>query len=91
MLRERWRASLKSPIWQQALLECWPVRAYAPQRLWFADDGLSLTLHTGEAETILAGLDGAFDAWFLDGFAPARNAGMWSEEVFRNIAQAFRG
>ena len=69
------------------LVECWPVRAYAPQRLWFADDGFSLTLHTGDAETILAGLDGAFDAWFLDGFAPARNARMWSEGVFRNIAR----
>ena len=69
------------------LIECWPVRAYAPQRLWFAEDGFSLTLHTGEAETILAGLDGAFDAWFLDGFAPARNERMWSETVFGNIAR----
>ncbi len=69
------------------LVECWPVRAYAPQRFWFADDDLSLTLHTGDAETILAGLDGVFDAWFLDGFAPARNARMWGEGVFRKIAR----
>jgi tRNA 5-methylaminomethyl-2-thiouridine biosynthesis bifunctional protein len=69
------------------LVECWPVRAYAPQRLRFAEDGFSLTLHTGDAETILAGLDGQFDAWFLDGFAPARNARMWSEGVFRNVAR----
>ncbi|MBI3438112.1 MAG: FAD-dependent 5-carboxymethylaminomethyl-2-thiouridine(34) oxidoreductase MnmC [Proteobacteria bacterium] len=71
----------------EKLVECWPVRAYAPQRLWFAEDGFSLTLHTGEAETILAGLDAAFDAWFLDGFAPARNPAMWSEAVFREIAR----
>ena len=69
------------------LLERWPVRAYAPQRLWFPDDGVSLTVHIGEAETILAGLAGEFDAWFLDGFAPARNAAMWSPEVFRQIAR----
>jgi len=69
------------------LVECWPVRAYAPQRLWFGEDSFSLTLHTGDAETILAGLDGQFDAWFLDGFAPARNARMWSEGVFRNMAR----
>jgi len=69
------------------LIKCWPARAYAPQRLWFADDGFSLSLHTGEAETILAGLDGQFDAWFLDGFAPARNPAMWSEAVFREIAR----
>jgi tRNA 5-methylaminomethyl-2-thiouridine biosynthesis bifunctional protein len=69
------------------LVECWPVRAYAPQRLRFDEDSFSLTLHTGDAETILAGLEGQFDAWFLDGFAPARNPGMWSEGVFRNIAR----
>jgi tRNA 5-methylaminomethyl-2-thiouridine biosynthesis bifunctional protein len=28
-----------------------------------------------------------FDAWFLDGFAPARNPAMWSPEVFAHIAR----
>ncbi|MBC7767332.1 MAG: bifunctional tRNA (5-methylaminomethyl-2-thiouridine)(34)-methyltransferase MnmD/FAD-dependent 5-carboxymethylaminomethyl-2-thiouridine(34) oxidoreductase MnmC [Phycisphaerales bacterium] len=69
------------------LLARWPVRAYAPQRLWFPEDGLSLTLHTGEAEQVLAGLTGQFDAWFLDGFAPARNPDMWSAETFSHIAR----
>jgi len=69
------------------LLARWPVRAYAPQRLWFPEDGLSLTLFTGEAEQVLAGLTGQFDAWFLDGFAPARNPGMWSPELLRQIAR----
>ena len=26
------------------------------------------------------------DAWFLDGFNPAKNPAMWTEEVFRNMA-----
>lgn len=69
------------------LLTRWPVRAYAPQRLWFPEDGVSLTLFTGEAENVLAGLTGQFDAWFLDGFAPARNPGMWSPELLRQIAR----
>ncbi len=69
------------------LLECWPVRAYAPQRLWFPGDGFALTLFTGEAETILGGLNARFDAWFLDGFAPSRNPAMWSEAVFAQIAR----
>lgn len=69
------------------LLARWPVRAYAPQRLWFPDDGFSLTLFTGDAETILPEMEGRFDAWFLDGFAPARNPGMWSEAVFAEIAR----
>lgn len=69
------------------LLAVWPVRAYAPQRFWFPDDGLSLTMFTGDAETILAGLTGVFDAWYLDGFAPARNPAMWSPAIFRAIAR----
>jgi tRNA 5-methylaminomethyl-2-thiouridine biosynthesis bifunctional protein len=71
----------------EALLARWPVRAYAPQRLWFEEDCFALTLFTGEAETVLAGMSGRFDAWFLDGFAPSRNPAMWSPEVFGHIAR----
>ncbi|MGE0740675.1 MAG: bifunctional tRNA (5-methylaminomethyl-2-thiouridine)(34)-methyltransferase MnmD/FAD-dependent 5-carboxymethylaminomethyl-2-thiouridine(34) oxidoreductase MnmC [Hyphomonadaceae bacterium] len=70
------------------LLAQWPVRAYAPQRLWFPDDGFALTVFTGEAETILAGWgEGGFDAWFLDGFAPARNEAMWRSAIFDQMAR----
>jgi tRNA 5-methylaminomethyl-2-thiouridine biosynthesis bifunctional protein len=69
------------------LLARWPVRACAPQRLWFPEDGFALTIFTGEAETILGGLQGRFDAWFLDGFAPARNPAMWSPTLFAHIAR----
>lgn len=71
----------------ERLLAQWPVRAHAPQRLWFPADGFALTLFTGDAATVLSDLEGAFDAWFLDGFAPARNPEMWSPEVFRSIAR----
>jgi tRNA 5-methylaminomethyl-2-thiouridine biosynthesis bifunctional protein len=70
-----------------ALLAHWHVRVYAPQRLWFPEDGFALTLFIGEAETILAQMRGGFDAWVLDGFAPARNAAMWSPEMFRHMAR----
>ena len=30
------------------------------------------------------------DAWYLDGFAPARNPAMWSEEVFQHLARNSR-
>ncbi len=69
------------------LLARWPVRAYAPQWLWFPEDGFALTVFTGEAETILANLAGQFDAWFLDGFAPAQNPDMWSESIARDVAR----
>ncbi|HWA00590.1 MAG TPA: bifunctional tRNA (5-methylaminomethyl-2-thiouridine)(34)-methyltransferase MnmD/FAD-dependent 5-carboxymethylaminomethyl-2-thiouridine(34) oxidoreductase MnmC [Caulobacterales bacterium] len=71
----------------ERLLARWPVRAYAPQRLWFEDDGFALTLFVGDAARVLAGMRAAFDAWFLDGFAPARNADMWSAAVFAEMAR----
>jgi len=30
------------------------------------------------------------DAWYLDGFAPAKNPAMWSEEVFQHLARNSR-
>ncbi len=71
----------------ERLLARWPVRAYAPQRIWFDDDRIALTVFTGEADKVLAGLRGSFDAWFLDGFAPSRNPAMWTPEVFRHVAR----
>jgi len=69
------------------LLARWPVRATAPQRLWFEADGFSLSVHIGAAEAVLPGMEGQFDAWFLDGFAPARNPAMWSAETLRHVAR----
>jgi tRNA 5-methylaminomethyl-2-thiouridine biosynthesis bifunctional protein len=63
------------------------VRCRAPQALWFGPDGVCVTIHQGEAEAILASLDARFDAWFLDGFAPARNGAMWTSSVFAQIAR----
>lgn len=34
--------------------------------------------------------EGCADAWFLDGFSPAKNPEMWSEVVLHNIARASR-
>lgn len=68
------------------LLARWPVRARGAQRLWFEEDGFALTVIHDDALSALAGLSGAFDAWFLDGFAPARNEGMWSAPLLQHIA-----
>lgn len=69
------------------LLARWPHRAFGPQRLWFPDDGFCLTLWIGPCEDVLRGLSGCFDAWLLDGFAPARNPQMWTGAVMRQIAR----
>ena len=53
-------------------------RLHAPQ--------LSLTLVIGDATQMLPQMDFAADAWFLDGFAPAKNPDMWSDELLLQVA-----
>ena len=71
----------------QAVLDQWPARAQASQRALFDADGVLATFHIGEAEEILPCLIGPVDAWFLDGFAPARNPDAWSAKLFAAMAR----
>ncbi len=50
-------------------------------------DGLTLTLAFGDAPAMLAECEASIDAWFLDGFAPAKCPGMWSDAIFAEIAR----
>ncbi|WP_407315662.1 bifunctional tRNA (5-methylaminomethyl-2-thiouridine)(34)-methyltransferase MnmD/FAD-dependent 5-carboxymethylaminomethyl-2-thiouridine(34) oxidoreductase MnmC [Pseudomonas sp. nanlin1] len=85
----------------QRALALWPqLAAYAEplmaqyvaihpgfQRLMFDGGRVSLTLLVGDALEQLPLLDGQVDAWFLDGFAPAKNPEMWSPELFAELAR----
>ena len=42
----------------------------------------SLTLHIGDSAKVLPQLALIADAWFLDGFAPAKNPDMWQAPLF---------
>ncbi|WAC44044.1 bifunctional tRNA (5-methylaminomethyl-2-thiouridine)(34)-methyltransferase MnmD/FAD-dependent 5-carboxymethylaminomethyl-2-thiouridine(34) oxidoreductase MnmC [Pseudomonas sp. SL4(2022)] len=57
------------------------------QRLIFADGRIVLTLLIGDALELLGQLDAQVDAWFLDGFAPAKNPDMWTPELFAELAR----
>lgn len=57
------------------------------QTLELADGRVRLTLLVGEASEQLAQLDEQVDAWFLDGFAPAKNPDMWTDELFGLLAR----
>ena len=39
----------------------------------------------GDARDLLPGWDGAADAWFLDGFSPARNPELWGEALMGEV------
>ncbi|SOS35466.1 tRNA 5-methylaminomethyl-2-thiouridine biosynthesis bifunctional protein MnmC [Pseudomonas syringae group genomosp. 3] len=57
------------------------------QRLVFDNGRVTLTLLIGDALQMLPQLDGQIDAWFLDGFAPAKNPEMWTPELFAELAR----
>ena len=48
---------------------------------------VTLTIGFGEAADVLARARCRADAWFLDGFSPARNPGMWTAEVLGAVAR----
>jgi tRNA 5-methylaminomethyl-2-thiouridine biosynthesis bifunctional protein len=48
---------------------------------------ITLTLLIGDALEQLPQLDAQIDAWFLDGFAPAKNPDMWTAELFAELAR----
>ena len=43
---------------------------------------ITLDLCIGEASELIGELDFKADAWFLDGFSPAKNETIWSKEIF---------
>lgn len=70
----------------RALLDCWPDLVPGFHRLDLPELGAALDLAIGPVEWALDQWMGQADAWFLDGFAPSTNPGMWSPTVFDAIA-----
>ncbi|MEN5089930.1 bifunctional tRNA (5-methylaminomethyl-2-thiouridine)(34)-methyltransferase MnmD/FAD-dependent 5-carboxymethylaminomethyl-2-thiouridine(34) oxidoreductase MnmC [Pseudomonas protegens] len=57
------------------------------QRIALEGGRVILTLLIGDALEQLPQLDAQIDAWFLDGFAPAKNPDMWTPELFAELAR----
>jgi tRNA 5-methylaminomethyl-2-thiouridine biosynthesis bifunctional protein len=57
------------------------------QRIVLGNGRVTLTLLIGDALEQLPQLDAQIDAWFLDGFAPAKNPDMWTAELFVELAR----
>ena len=65
----------------------WPGPLPGIHRLSFLKDRVRLLLLVGDVLSMLKDQQFIADAWFLDGFAPAKNPQMWSDDVFKEIAR----
>lgn len=70
-----------------ALLEAWPEPEPGLHLLDFEDGAVRLWLALGDVATWLPRLRVRADAFFLDGFAPARNPQMWTPRVFGALSR----
>ncbi len=70
----------------RALLDGWPPPTPGFHRIDLPAFNATLDLAVGEAAWALTQWSGRADAWFLDGFAPSTNPGMWSDAVLDGVA-----
>src|SRR6185503_3294678 len=71
----------------KALVAKWPGPVAGFHRVEFPPERVTLTLLIGDARELLPQLVARADAFYLDGFAPAKNPGIWSPEVVRELAR----
>ncbi|MFJ7501127.1 bifunctional tRNA (5-methylaminomethyl-2-thiouridine)(34)-methyltransferase MnmD/FAD-dependent 5-carboxymethylaminomethyl-2-thiouridine(34) oxidoreductase MnmC [Serratia grimesii] len=72
----------------------WPLPLPGCHRLLLAEGRITLDLWFGDVNELLPHFDPSMhrqiDAWFLDGFAPAKNPDMWTEQLFAAMARFAR-
>lgn len=82
-----------APLLTQLLAQ-YPLPLPGVHRALFAADAVTLDLWWGDIDAVLDDLGHArrplVDAWYLDGFAPARNAAMWQPELWPKVATLSR-
>jgi tRNA 5-methylaminomethyl-2-thiouridine biosynthesis bifunctional protein len=67
-------------------LDVYPLRIPGPHKIYVTDK-VTLTLWIGDVADVMPEWNMQVDAWFLDGFTPSKNADMWSDSVFQNMAR----
>lgn len=68
------------------LRACWPTPE-AGYHIRHLDDQVCLLLLFGDARELLPRLEAQADAWYLDGFSPARNPELWEANLLQQVAQ----
>ncbi|MBL0668647.1 bifunctional tRNA (5-methylaminomethyl-2-thiouridine)(34)-methyltransferase MnmD/FAD-dependent 5-carboxymethylaminomethyl-2-thiouridine(34) oxidoreductase MnmC [Aeromonas jandaei] len=78
----------------QDLIAQWPIPVSGCHRLIFADGRIRLDLWLGDIKDMMPQLphhaEGLVDAWYLDGFSPAKNPEMWTQALFDGLARLAR-
>jgi tRNA 5-methylaminomethyl-2-thiouridine biosynthesis bifunctional protein len=72
------------------LQQIWPAATAGFHRRELAQSRISLTLMHGDSVAMLKHTHSCVDAWFLDGFAPARNPDMWQPALFEQLRRLSR-
>ncbi len=72
------------------LIARWQRRVPGWNRWTLGGGRIRLTLVIGDVSEALPEVGGGIDAWFLDGFSPARNPEIWTQPVLGHIASASR-
>lgn len=83
-------ATISDPIiaaLAQTLANAWPMLVPGTHRLEFDDGRIVLTLVFGDAAETLPSLRLRADAFYLDGFAPAKNPDIWTPAIFKALAR----
>jgi len=80
--------------WAEQLQTQWPPAIGGCHHLILDDGRVTLDLWLGDINDLTDKLDDSMnqkvDAWFLDGFAPAKNPDMWSPHLFSAMARLAR-
>ena len=69
------------------LVAAWPPLTWNLHRLAFDDGAVQLLLAFGDVGAWMPQLTAEVDAFFLDGFAPARHPSMWQPRLFKAMAR----
>ncbi|ALL63534.1 5-methylaminomethyl-2-thiouridine-forming enzyme mnmC [Paraburkholderia caribensis MBA4] len=75
-----------APLAQQ-LADAWPTLVPGTHRLEFEEGRVTLTLVFGDAAQTLPSLWLRADAFYLDGFSPAKNPELWTPAIFKAFAR----
>ncbi len=91
-LRKALAAWPELATFSQPLIAQWPLPVAGCHRLLFAGGRIRLDLWFGDIKEMLPQVphpaDGLVDAWYLDGFSPAKNPEMWTQELFDGLARS---